>query len=532
MGDRPRTCLVSLSAPPELMADRPRPWWERRALVAALILAAAIPLLYPAVPPLVDLFGHMGRYRVELDLASSPWLREYYDFHWSAIGNLGVDLLVVPLSRLFGLEPAVKLIVLAIPLLTVAGFLWVAREVHHRLPPTTFFALPFAYGFPFLFGFVNFTLAMALAFLAFGLWLRLASRGRLGLRALLFAPIAILIFFVHVYGWGMLGLLAFSAEAVRQHDRGIAWFKAGLKAALHASVMALPLLFVLVWRGDTSGQMSYGWFDWVLKWRALSEALRDRSQIADIGAIILVAALLAFAFLSRRLTFSRNLAFSALVLLAAFLLLPWTLFGSAYADMRLAPYMIAVLVLAIRFGGATDRRLGQGLAALGIAFFAARLAVNSISLAIAADDQAAKLEALDHVPLGARLVTLVGQPCRVPWALPRDTHLSGMAIVRRHAFSNDQWAIEGANLLNVHYAAAGHFMADPSQIVRPASCPTDRLWSVDRALAEIPRGAFDYLWTIDLPPVKPKSLSGMRAIWQGPGSVLYVIEKPGGQPQP
>ena len=42
--------------------------------------------------------------------------------------------------------------------MTVAGFLWVAREVHGRVPPTAFFALPFIYGYPFLFGFVNFTL--------------------------------------------------------------------------------------------------------------------------------------------------------------------------------------------------------------------------------------------------------------------------------------------------------------------------------------------------------------------------------------
>ena len=49
--------------------------------------------------------------------------------------------------------------------------------MHGRIPPTAFFALPFIYGYPFLFGFVNFALSVALAFLAFGLWLRL---GRLG----------------------------------------------------------------------------------------------------------------------------------------------------------------------------------------------------------------------------------------------------------------------------------------------------------------------------------------------------------------
>ena len=38
---------------------------------------------------------------------------------------------------------------------------------------------------------------------------------------------------------------------MRQHDRGIGWLKAGWTAALHASVMALPLVIMLAWRsGD------------------------------------------------------------------------------------------------------------------------------------------------------------------------------------------------------------------------------------------------------------------------------------------
>src|SRR6476469_9971109 len=106
-----------------------RPWWERPWFLALVVLATMIPLLYPPVPPLVDLLGHMGRYRVELDLDHSRWLQAYYDYHWAAIGNLGVDLLIIPLGKLFGLEPAVKLIVLLIPPLTAIGMLWVAREV-------------------------------------------------------------------------------------------------------------------------------------------------------------------------------------------------------------------------------------------------------------------------------------------------------------------------------------------------------------------------------------------------------------------
>ncbi|RZM35880.1 MAG: hypothetical protein EOP67_09435, partial [Sphingomonas sp.] len=115
----------------------------------AVALASIIPLLWPQIPPLVDLPGHMGRYRVQLAIGDNPWLAQWYDFRWSLIGNLGVDLLIEPLAPIFGLELAVKLIVMAIPALTVSGLLWMAREVHGRIPATALFALPLAYSYPF-----------------------------------------------------------------------------------------------------------------------------------------------------------------------------------------------------------------------------------------------------------------------------------------------------------------------------------------------------------------------------------------------
>ena len=506
---------------PDTSAGPPM-WWERRGFLALVILLAAVPLLYPPIPPLVDLLGHMGRYRVELDLDQSAYLQQYYSYHWALIGNLGVDLLVMALGPLIGLEPAVKLIVLAIPVLTAAGFLWVAREVHGRIPPTTFFALPFIYGFPFLFGFVNFALSMALAFLAFGLWLRLGRLNRTRLRGWLFVPISLLVFFTHAYGWGALGLLCFSAEAVRQHDRGVGWLKAGWNAAWQASVMALPLVIMLAWRSETHGGGTSDWFNWKGKWLWLESALRDRWKYFDLASILIALLVPAEALRNRHLTFSRNLAFSAVVLIAAFILLPRIVFGSAYADMRLAPYMIAVLLLAIRFRGPVDRRLGNILAVLGLLFCVVRLGSTTVSLAMAADDQSAKLQAIGHMPVGARVVTQVGMPCVNGWPLARNSHIGAMVMVRRDGFSNDQWLMEGANLLNLRYKAAGYFAADPSQMVRPNNCYGDRLHrKIDNSLGGIPRKDFDFVWLVDAPPFDPALVDDLYPVWRGPGSVLY-----------
>jgi hypothetical protein len=501
------------------------PVWSRSWVAVALVLLSAVPLLYPPIPPLVDLLGHMGRYRVELDIDSSPWLSHYYGFHWGVIGNLGVDLIVIPLGKLLGLEAAVKLIVLAIPPMTVAGFLWVAREVHGRIPPTAFLAAPFAYGHPFLFGFANFALAMALAFLAFGLWLRLGRLNKTKLRSWLFVPISLVVFFCHTYGWGVLGLLCFSAEAVRQHDRGVGWLRSGWHAALHALVLALPLLVMLVWRSEAHGGETGDWFNWRLKWMWVYAALRDRWRIFDIASLAVPALVFLLALVSRKMTLSRNLAFSALVLLAGFLLIPRIIFGSAYADMRIVPYVMAVALLAIRFRDEPPKRLATALAIIGLGFFLVRTAGTTASLAIAASDQQQKLEAIDHLPMGARVATLVGDPCGMAWQLPRNSHLGAMVIVRRQGFSNDQWVMEGLNLLDLTYRTPGHFASDPSQRVRRPGCGVGPLWTLDTALRRLPRGAFDYVWLVDPPPFDPSLLNGMQLVWRGPGSILYRLPK-------
>src|SRR6476646_657505 len=464
-------------------ADDARRWWESPLCLGLVVFASMIPLLYPPVPPLVDLFSHMGKF--------------------------------------FGLQLAVKLIVIAIPPLTAIGFLWVAREVHGRIQPTVFLALPFIYGHPLMFGFVNFALSVALAFRAFGRWLRLGRLERTKLRGWLFVPISLIVFFAHTYGWGLLGLLCFSADAVRLHDRGRSWFRAGFEAALHTSVMALPLLVMLAWRSETHGGSTSDWFNWKIKWHWIYMALRDRWKLFDMGSLVIPALVFLYALISRKLTFSRNLAFSAIVLAASFLILPRIIFGSAYADMRLVPYLMAVALLAIRFRGAPDRRTAQVLAVLGLVFFATRTAANTISLGIAANDQSAKLQAVDLMPRGARVISLVGMTCQEYWPLLRNGHLGAMVIVRRDGFSNDQWLLEGVNLLDLKYRAAGYYAADPSQLVRPNRCldPLHRM--IDDSLSKLPRDDFDYVWLIDVPPYDPETVADMQPVWRGPGSILY-----------
>jgi hypothetical protein len=500
-------------------------FWESRTFLVLFVLASALPLLWPDVPPLVDLPGHMGRYRVQLDIGSDPELARYFSFQWALIGNLGVDLLVVPLSMLVGLETAVKLIVLAIPPLTVTGFLWLSREVHGRVSPTAYFAAPFAYAYPFIFGFVNFALSIALAFLALALWLRLGRLSRLRFRAALFVLVACFVWITHAFGWGVLGLLAFAAETVRQRDDGHSLPRALASAALHCLALALPLVPMLLWRAGDVGGITGDWFNVQAKLDSLFIVLRDRWLWWDALSVAAVVVAIFVAIRSPRMAMSRGLAAGALVLALVFLLLPRNLFGSALADMRLAPYLFAMALLAARPGHWGDIKFVRGLALTAILFAGLRIAGNTVSFALYDREWDRELAALDHVPRDARIVAFTGRPCDEAWKRSRLEHLPGLALARGAGFANDQFRLAGAQLLSVHYSEAGDFASDPTHVVMPDGCRNYDLFTVSEALARLPRPAFDYVWLIDPPAYDPALVRGLQPVWASGTSRLFRVPR-------
>ncbi|MFL6856747.1 MAG: hypothetical protein ACJ8EB_02435 [Allosphingosinicella sp.] len=494
-------------------------WWQTRWGVAALALVTILPLLWPALPPLIDLPGHMVAYKSELDRGHSAYLQQWYSLHWAPIGNLGVNLLILPLGKWLGLELATKLVVLAMPPMLAGGLLWTAREVHGRVPPTALFAVPFAYSYPFVFGFLNFILSMALAFLAFALWLRLGRLGRPRLRAAMFVPISVVVWLAHTFGWGTLGLLAFVAEWVRERERGRRRGEAALRAALRWLPLAPPLLLMLVWRsGDVAGE-TRGWLAVMPKVDYLLYALRDRWVWIDIPSMLVVLALVASPLVFRRMTCARTLAGAAACLFLFYLLLPQRIFGSSYADMRIMPFVLATGLIALKPPTAWTRKL----ALAGLIFVGARMASETASFALYARSWGRELAALDHVPRGARLVSFVGTPCRDEWGMARLDHLPGLAVVRREAFSNDQWSVAGGQLDRVEYKPAGPFGRDPSQIVRLHDCPVNRWPTLDMSLRQFPRAAFDYVWLVNPPAWDKKLTAGMVPVWSNGRSVLFRI---------
>lgn len=493
-------------------------WWSRRAYLVLLVVAMAVPLLVPPIPPLADLPGHMGRFAIQL--GESAHLARYYEVRWTWIGNLGVDLLMVPLAPIVGIEAGTKLVTLLIPPLTAIGFLWTARQVHGEVPPTAAFALPLILGYPFQFGFLNHALSIALAMLGFALWLRLGPGRR---RAAWFVPLSLLIWTVHAFGWAVLCLCCFAAEWVRARDAGQSLARSAWDAGLACCALAAPLVPMLVWRSGAPAGETSGFFDWRAKFGWIQSVLRDRWIRIDGDGATLLCALIGCGFVGV-LRFERRLFAAAVLLAVAFALLPRALFGSDYADMRLAPLLVAMGVLALAPHPRRPRWLAPAFAVAACAFYAVRIAASTASLLAYSADYATELEAVPHIPVGARVYTLVASRCPRGWATPRLNHLGSVAIVRRQAFINDQWVAAGAQLVSVRLPIAPDYASNGAQLIRLPGCDRPEPLLADR-LRRFPRAAFDHVWLIDVPRAFRPHHPGLVPVWENEAGALYRIAR-------
>ncbi|MFT9099659.1 MAG: hypothetical protein ABF461_06340 [Zymomonas mobilis subsp. pomaceae] len=501
-------------------------WWQNPFYIQALILFSAIPLLWPVLPPLTDAPGHLGRYRVELGIVHSPWLHQWYSFDWHLVGNLGFDLLIIPLANIFGLETGFKIGVIGMVLLTATGLLAISKVVHGKIPPTAAFALPFIYSFPFQFGFLNYCLSMALAFNAFALWLYWGKTHYAVLRAILFIPIGIIIWLCHSYGWGVLGLLCFSAElsnnyasARRQRKTYIrSFFQAGLDTFLAMLPLLPPILLMILWRSGHVSEGNGDWFRFDLKMQWLIFALRDRWQLFDILSIAIAVLVL----LIGRFHLARPLGLACLILSVAFICLPRILLSAAFADMRLAPYLFALALIGLK--APVNRNFARIAAIAALLFFLSRMVATTISFWLYDQAYQQQLTALNYIKPGSRVIAMVETPCLMSWYSNHMSHLPAMATVRKDAFTNSEWAIAGQQLLTIHFPEAGHFTHDPSQSLYPRRCRFRGSADLDTTVHYFPRSAFDYFWLIDIPPNAWPHAKGLIPVWSARNGILYKVD--------
>lgn len=435
-------------------------------LAAALALLACLPVLAAVRPQMTDYPSHLARYYIMLDAGRSEWLARYYSFKWSWSGNLGVDLLMWPMARVFGLEMAGRIIAAVIPPLCGLAMIAVEWTLRRRIGVGTLLALVTVWSPALLMGLLNFSLSLTLALFAFAGWVRLEQWRW---RALLFLPVGVLVWLCHLAGWGVLGVLVLGYELHQR--RSFAAFVAPWP-------LGLPALDLLT-GGGPPGMLSYGANVALYKTTIWSMALRDQSWWLDVGSLAFLVLAMVVAALFRRIDWRLGLA--ALAFAALSLALPRHLGGGDYTDFRLIAVALTIGCLAIDWA---PPRFALWLVP---ALYLGRLAVTVSSWQASSREVEAMLLALDHIPPGARVAGAVLQDTS-DWSIDTLQHVPSYATVRRDALVNTHFAEPGVHMLRLRQHQRG--FTDPSQrlLIGPRQ-------PIDLA-AFAPARQADYLWYI------------------------------------
>jgi hypothetical protein len=492
-------------------------WWAKRWAIALIALAATVPLWFVQLPPLIDLLGHMGRYHIQLNLATSTVLQANWAYQWSLIGNLGCDLLMEVLGRLFGVERGAVIMSALLIVLGITGMVRLAKAAHGKIPATVWAAFPFAMSYCWQYGLVNYWLGVTCALHAAAFFYRTDRAKQGALDSLLLGVTAVLLWIVHIYGWGIFCVLIW---AKRGDDRS---WRDYIVSLLKMAPLGAPLLIMLVLRYGSHGQAeTMGWHALDYKMLALTWTLRDQVEWFDMACLALSIALIFFGFTSRWFERDRALGRAALTLLVALFVMPYQLFGSAYADARLWPVVFIVALLAFRPAATAPARLAPAIALGAAAIFAVRIALTTIGFQTYDRDMARHLQALDQIPRGSHVAVFVEFPSYVPWRRPRLEHMDGIAIVRRDVFTNSQWEVPGAQLLIPLGAKGTRYNADPSQYIMG---PGDLRPKLKKRLEAFPRDKFDFVWLIGYRPETLPRYAGLTPLFADDRTILYRIEK-------
>jgi len=385
-------------------------------------------------PPQHDTPGHMARHFLEAQHLFGGELPPFYEVQYRLLPNLGADLVVPPLMAVIEPLLASKIFLsLAVVLYWLGPALFIWQYGGYKLSGlvSALLLLPLSFSNAFFWGFLNFYTSVGLAFVALFHFGVIAARPQPRvLDLVLHALLVTLLFFWHLAGFGIYGIVMAAQMATRAwqrvRSRGRAPFWQCIWPQVLLGLPALPAigLFVLYSTGKTV-QTDY----WAPLWHKLLLPLylfRTYDVVADLAfAALWLGACLALVLGRQSLKSQEPWLWASMAGILALTLVVPTEWGSVYnADARFMPgLLVCVVCLGARL---TQRRL---LLAGGL--LAASLVVRYGSVHIEWTRLDQRLQrvaaAFELFPEGSRIMPFTGgytltknypETLFISWAIP------------------------------------------------------------------------------------------------------------------
>jgi hypothetical protein len=491
-----------------------------------------VPQLSGEFPPLLDLPGHVARYHIMLKLDSSAHLKEFYAFEWALIGNLGADLVVLFLGQWFEADTAARITVAFSVASSSALIMLLSRKLHGSIQPTALLALMFVYSNVFFYGFLNYSLSISLV-LWVVYWWSLRDFALTKTVAVAFAFYGFLTWVTHTVGWAALCVVVAAVTLRSLKNAKSASFNIFIKALASRAVplmaLALPLI-IMVSNSAAATETGYA-PDWLKrKLQGVGFALRDQSLPIDMLSIGLCIAGIGWLLIHPKRVFHAPLLWGSSLLLVVFAIMPNTISGSAFADIRLVPLIAVLALVAIGVPSEFDSRSRSAIWILALGMLAIRMLYTSLGWHESSKVVRGHLQALQTVEMGAKVLSLSVRQCNreksiLHWRQRFEyPHLTAWAVTYRDAFTNALWQMPGGQLLKVNYNSGSRFHIDPSQYVFIGDCKPDQP-KLEEALSSADIQRFDSVWVTGSLPQK-ESYPNLQKTYSDQKTVMFRVIKP------
>jgi hypothetical protein len=335
---------------------------------ATLLLAlfALIPLWTTRYPPVHDYPFHLARIVILSHLDDASFSR-FYALGSFLLPNIGMDAVAVPLAHLLGAELAVRVFVGLTLMTALFGAIILHRAAHRRISPWPLLAVLLLHNGIFRYGFFNYLFGMGLALAAAGWWILQPP----GLRRFAIALLlCILLMLCHFEALGIFAVISGSVEiekAWRQWRGG--QMSSAATGLLLAALPFLACLLLFVLLSPTASVASKGLaYTPGLGAKPMGGlfSLSSGNLWLDAIAFVAMAGVLAWLAVTRNLTLSPPLAVATVMMALAFFVVPFSIMGALYVDVRLGPAVALVALMALDIREGAPARIGRAVMALAL----------------------------------------------------------------------------------------------------------------------------------------------------------------------
>lgn len=482
-------------------------------LVFAIFLISITPIVWYRYLPLADYPNHLARLQIYKTLSSNPYLSQFFEFRWKLTPYLGFDLLCLPLTYYMPVELVGKAAIAISFFMIYGGTILLDRQLNPDNWGLSLFSCIFLYSGAFMYGFLPYLIGVGFAIWAFWVWVRYREKAD-GTWFIVFVLSGILVCLMHLYAFGIY------AVCVAGYECSLVWESLRVERRLRMSLLRIPFTaavaltvpVLVLWWSTISGTPGHIWGSgpafWttlVRKVEALTSPIFYCDPILEIPLLLVVIMVFVWALATRTIVLNSRMVIPLGLFLIIFIVMPFGLFGSAYAYYRLPSAVIFVGMASFGWGKTSPARINTVRVLLAACLI---VRIGSVFL----DWQPAQAvigqydTALRSVPPGSRLLVIVR---RTFWGdrKPPLRHLPVLAAAMQGIFDPRTFT-DGVQLLKLKPDYRGYWEDD----------------STGPSLASDFK-KFEYLMEIRQPTVTIPAGITLEEIGRGRTFVLYHIEQ-------